>query len=172
MLSSLFRTDLKRAPVAEEREEQTLQITQLLAEEAVPDNDKGFSLFAIDSSAYQRVYAEKVADRTIVHAPNHVPGQKPITVGHEYSLPADQEYHWVVPLSVRRVESHQSGIRTGLAQLEEIAHATVFKDRFCVNVSDAAYSTRAWVIGVSGWPHVVHKTLDRICCTLYAKGEF
>jgi hypothetical protein len=31
-----------------------------------------------------RAYATMVADRTIVHAPNHVPGQKPITVGHEY----------------------------------------------------------------------------------------
>jgi hypothetical protein len=56
------------------------------------------------------MYATKVDDRAIVHAPNHVPGQKPITVGHEYSvlvhLPnqaADRELHWVVPLSVKRV---------------------------------------------------------------------
>ena len=70
---------------------------------------KGFALFAIDCIANPRIYANKVEDRTIVHAPNHVPGQKPITVGHEYSvlvhLPNQkegQELHWVVPLSVIR----------------------------------------------------------------------
>ena len=164
VLSSLFRVDLKQAPTSKEMREQAHRVTQLLAEEcASPPQEKGFSLFAIDCTANPRIYADKVADRTVVHAPNHVPGQKPVTVGHEYSvlvhLPnqsTDRELHWVVPLSVRRVESNQVGPQVGLAQLEEISNATVFKDHFCVNVSDAAYSTRAWVIGVSKWSHVVH----------------
>jgi hypothetical protein len=164
VLSSLFRTNLNRHSTNEERREQTLKVTQLLAEECAPTSKEyGFVLFAIDCTANPRIYADKVVDRTIVHAPNHVPGQKPITVGHEYSvlvhLPSqttDRELHWVVPLSVRRVKSDQSGPKVGLAQLEEISHATVFKDHFCVNVSDAAYSTRTWVIGVSKWAHVVH----------------
>ena len=163
VLDSLFRTNLKRAPTTEEQREQTHNITQLLAEECAPPlSEKGFCLFAIDCTANSRIYAEKVSDRTIVHASNHVPGQKPITVGHEYSvlvyLPnqaTDRELHWVVPLSVRRVESDQSGPQVGLAQLEEISNATVFKDRFCLSVSDAAYSTRSSVIGGAKWPNVV-----------------
>jgi hypothetical protein len=134
-----------------------------LAEACSPPLEKGFALFAIDCTANPRIYADKVEDRTVVHAPNHVPGQKPITVGHEYSVlvhlpdePAAREVHWVVPLSVRRVESNESGPQVGLTQLEEIANATVFKDHFCVNVSDAAYSSRQWTIGVNKWPHVVH----------------
>lgn len=163
VLSSLFRTNLKMPPTIEERQEQTLRVTQLLAEECAPRlQENGFALFAIDCTANPRIYATKVGDRATVHAPNHVPGQKPITVGHEYSvlvhLPnqaADRELHWVVPLSVKRVESDQSGPEVGLAQLEEISNQTVFKNCFCVNVSDAAYSTKSWAIGVTKWPHVV-----------------
>jgi len=162
-LDSLFRTNLKFAPTIEEHRKQTHSITQLLAEEcAPPSQETAFCLFAIDCTANSRIYAKKVEDRTIVHAPNHVPGQKPITVGHEYSvlvhLPnqsADRDLHWVVPLSVRRVESNQSGPRVGLSQLEEISNTTVFKDRFCVSVSDAAYSTRGSVIRGAKWPNVV-----------------
>ena len=88
VLSSLFRTDLKTLPTDEERKEQTLKVTQLLAEECASSalqND--IALFAIDCTADPRIYADKVRDRTMVHAPNHIPGQKPITVGHEYSYP-------------------------------------------------------------------------------------
>jgi hypothetical protein len=163
VLDSLFRSDLKKSPTREDTKKQTLKITQLLAEECPPPQKQGFALFAIDCTANPRIYAEKVCDRTVVHAPNHVPGQKPITVGHEYSIlvhlpdrPIDRELRWVIPLSVRRVESNESGPQIGFAQLKEISHETIFKDQFCVNVSDAAYSTRRWVIEVSKCPNVVH----------------
>ena len=163
VLDSLFRSDLKRPVTKEETRELSLKVTQLLAEECPLSEENGFVLFAIDCTANPRIYAEKVRDRAIVHAPNHVPGQKPITAGHEYSVlihlpdnPTDRELHWVVPLSSRRVESNESGPQVGLAQLEEIATVTVFKNRFCVNVSDTAYSTRQWIIGASKLPNVVH----------------
>jgi len=163
VLSSLFRTNLKKSPTDEERREETLKVTQLLAEECVANTVQNDPvLFAIDCTADPRIYANKVRDRTMVHAPNHVPGQKPITVGHEYSILAylpdreeDKEKHWVVPLSVKRVESHQSGPEVGLLQLKEIAYHTVFKSRLCISVTDAAYSTKDLVISVNRWPHVV-----------------
>ena len=81
-----------------------------------------------------------------------MPGQKPITIGHEYSVLAylpngseERELHWAVPLSVRRVRSDQSGPEVGLKQLEEIANQTEFKNYFCISVTDAAYSTKDWV---------------------------
>jgi hypothetical protein len=90
------------------------------------------------------------------------PKTEVITIGHEYSVlvylpnrPEDRELHWVVPLSVRRVRSDQSGPQVGLKQLEDIANGTDFKAHFCISVTDAAYSTRDWVIGVNKWPHVV-----------------
>ena len=124
VLSSLFRTNLKTAPTDEERQEEAFKVTQLLAESCAPgSSEKGPALFAIDCTANPRIYAKKVDDRTSVHAPNHVPGQKPITIGHEYSVlvylpnrPEDRELHWVVPLSVKRVRSAQSGPQVGLKQ--------------------------------------------------------
>ncbi len=163
VLSSLFRTNLKIPPTDEDKQKQALKVTQLLAEECASSLPKqSCALFAIDCTANPRIYASKVKDRTSVHAPNHVPGQKPITIGHEYSVLAylpngaeDRELHWVVPLSARRVRSDQSGPKVGLEQLEEIATQTNFKDHFCISVTDAAYSTKDWVIGVDKWPHVV-----------------
>ena len=163
VLSSLFRTNLKTLPTNEERQKQAFKVTQLLAERCAPSSsEKDPVLFAIDCTANSRVYANKVDDRTNVHAPNHVPGQKPITIGHEYSIlvylpnrPEDRELHWVVPLSVRRVRSDQSGPQVGLKQLEEIANQTNFKAHFCISVTDAAYSTKNWVTGIDKWPHVI-----------------
>lgn len=165
VLSSLFRTNLKTPPTDEEKQTQAFKVTQLLAERCAPgalESEKDPVLFAIDCTANSRIYANKVDDRTNVHAPNHVPGQKPITIGHEYSVlvhlpnrPEDRDLHWVVPLSVRRVRSDQSGPQVGLMQLEEIVNRTDFKAHFCISVTDAAYSTKDWVIGIDKWPHVV-----------------
>ena len=163
VLSSLFRKNLKTLPTDEERQKQAFKVTQLLAEKCAPSSsEKDPVLFAMDCTANPRIYANKLSDRTNVHAPNHVPGQKPITIGHEYSVlvylpnrPEDRELHWVVPLSVQRVRSDQSGPQVGLRQLEEIANRTDFKGHFCISVTDAAYSTKNWVIGVDKWPHVV-----------------
>lgn len=171
-LSSLFRrsyssiTDVLdnffRPSSNKTAEEQVLAITQLLAEKT-PQPIGAFSLFAIDCTATPRIYAEKVADRSTVHAPNHVPGQKPITVGHEYSVvvhipdePADRNCHWVIPLSVKRVASSESGPQVGLFQFRQIAMQTQFRNRLCVDVSDAAYSTGEWLAGIADLPNAVH----------------
>jgi len=164
VLSCLFRSNLKKTLTSEEIAGNTLQVTQLLAEQCPPPvRENAPAFFAIDCTANPRIYSEKVSDRTSVHAPNHVPGQKPITVGHEYSVlvhlpdnPIDRELHWVIPLSTKRVESHDSGPKVGLTQLKEVSTSTVFKDRFCVSVTDAAYSTRHWVMGVNAMPNVVN----------------
>jgi hypothetical protein len=87
VLSSLFRTNLKIPPTDEDKQKQAFKVTQLLAEKCAPSSSElGCVLFAIDCTANPRIYASKVDDRTSVHAPNHVPGQKPITIGHEYSV--------------------------------------------------------------------------------------
>ena len=58
VLSSLLRTNLKIMPTEEERREQTLKITQLLAEECAPGFEGShFALFAIDCTANPRSYS-------------------------------------------------------------------------------------------------------------------
>ena len=62
-----------------------------------------------------RRFARTLADRTFVHQPNAIKGNKPITIGHDYSvlsyLPekaAAQSPPWIVPLIVRRVSSTET----------------------------------------------------------------
>src|SRR3989338_1592525 len=161
VLDSLFRSNLKNPPREEDTQKHTPKIMELLAE-ACPPSQKKFSLFAVDCTANPRIFADKLSDRTMVHAPNHVPGQKPITVGHEYSTlvhlpdnPLDRRQHWVIPLSVQRVASHETGAQTGFAQFKKVVSETAFKGKLCVMVADAAYSTKESLEALSQCPDAV-----------------
>src|SRR5882762_2104939 len=109
-IDNLFRSKAEQNPGEQELQGEHLKITQLLAEECLePEQDT-------DCTAKPRIYANTVTDRSIVHTSNHIPGQKPITVGHEYSLVVflpqnepDRKLHWACPLSVQRVPSYEIG---------------------------------------------------------------
>lgn len=57
-------------------------IAKLCAE---PSEKRPFRLFAVDCSSNPRPYAKKLTDRSSVYAPNQVPGNKPIAIGHQYA---------------------------------------------------------------------------------------
>ncbi len=87
-------------------------MTELLIEQCPQPIKKPFELMAVDCSSNPRIYSKKLEDRGVVHSPTKVPGQIPITVGHQYSsvvfLPErsdPSEPHWVVPLSTVRVKN-------------------------------------------------------------------
>ncbi len=60
----------------------------------------------VDCTAAPRKYSKTLEDKGIVHAPNVVPGNKPITVGHQFSivgfLPEQNTENlnipWILPL--------------------------------------------------------------------------
>lgn len=118
-----------------------------------------------DCTARPRIYSKTVSDRSIVHAPNHVPGQKPITVGHEYSvvsfLPEDEpdrKAHWTLPLSIKRVRSHEKGPQIAFEQIKSIVSQRPFNDSLCVDVADSAYSSNFWISETPSIPNLVHIT--------------
>lgn len=172
-MASLFRRKYSSITDAldnfgKESDVEKLGRLQLLAEHcSFPE--KGFILLATDCTANPRIYAEKLEDRSIVHAPNHVPGQKPITVGHQYSTlihlplnPEDRKGHWVEPLSTARVPSHKTGSDIGLEKLIELVSHTVFKNHLCAHVSDSAYGNRDWIIQIpNNLENVVHIARSR-----------
>lgn len=147
-VDNLFRRQPNLNPSPDELKEDQLKITQLFAEECPKPKIKAFALFAVDCSSNPRVYSEKLEDRSFVHEPTKIPGQKPITVGHQYStlvylpeksFPTDP--HWAIPLSTVRVRSNQSGTLAGMEQIIQIMTETQFKDgQLCVLVNDSAYS--------------------------------
>ena len=160
---NMFRLKAEENPSEQELQEEHYKISKLLTEHCPPPGERGFTLLATDCTAKPRIYSSKVSDRTIVHAPNHVPGQKPITVGHEYSLvvylpedEGDRNAHWTYPLSVRRVQSHETGPRVGFEQVQMLVTTTAFRWELCVHVADAAYSTKDWIANGEPIPNLIH----------------
>ena len=85
VLGNLFRNNQKQPPEINEIREEQFKILVFLANECPKPIERTFSLFAVDCTANPRIYSKTVKDRSFVHAPNHIPGQKPVTVGHQYS---------------------------------------------------------------------------------------
>jgi hypothetical protein len=111
-------------------------------------------LFGVDVTPVARCHAVMMKDRESVHQPTVVAGQKPITLGHNYSLMAaipEAEVaggrSWIVPLSVERVTSFESKAQVGQRQVEHLwTDDTLpwYRD-LCVAVLDSDYSHRRFL---------------------------
>lgn len=108
-----------------------------------------FRLFGLDVTSLPRPFARTLEDRGFVHQPNTIWGNKPIAIGHQYSTLAflpekvtPQEPPWIVPLSMRRVTSDQTGTAVGVEQIQDVIddETLPFAKELCVEVGDAAYS--------------------------------
>ncbi len=108
-------------------------------------------LFGTDVTYLPRQFARTLGDRTFVHCPNTIKGNKPVTIGHDYSvlsfLPEKVSAGsppWVVPLIVRRVKSTEKASQVGAEQIAAVvAEETLpFKGELSVHVADSAYSAR------------------------------
>ena len=147
VVDNLFRRKANKNPKPNELLEDQMKITNLISEQCPKLVSRPFHLFAIDCSSTPRIYSDKMEDRGFVHSPTKVPGQKPVTVGHQYStlvyLPERLEPsnpHWVIPLSVVRVKTEESGTSVGMTQISQTVTNTSFKDHLCLVTCDSAYS--------------------------------
>jgi hypothetical protein len=134
---------------APERRAQEQRLMRLIAEQLSAPQQQLFWLFGLDVTSKPRLYARTLADRTVVHQPNPIRGNRPITIGHQDSvlvnLPeksAEKTPPWVGPLLIRRVTSLEKSIRVGAEQVAMLLNdATLpFRNAFCVLVVDSAYS--------------------------------
>jgi len=90
---------------AQERREHERAILRLIAPFIPAPRQRKFWLFGTDVTYLSRRFARTLADRTFVHQPNAIKGNKPVTIGHDYSvlsyLPEKataQSPPWIVPL--------------------------------------------------------------------------
>lgn len=102
----------------------------------------------LDCTNNKRAYSPCLADRSIVHHPNPAPGNRPICVGHQYSMLAlrpqnelEQNKHWVVPLSMKRVNSNIKGNEFGMAQLSSAIEDLGLTDKLIVSIGDSLYGS-------------------------------
>lgn len=98
-----------------------------------------------DHTAWPRLEAYTLRDRTIEHQPTPVPGAKPITVGQGYSTVAwvpESRGSWALPLLHERIASESSPIQMMVAQLRQVC--TRLDDRGVV-LLDAEYGCAPFV---------------------------
>ena len=169
-LSSLFRRDysalykgiqeLNRTTQSESTEVEKKQKSQIEARiqaiaELIPTpQQKQFYLWAIDVTPLPRPYAQTLEDRSIVYQPNTIKGNKPINIGHSYSvltaLPEREEtgnIPWAIPLTVERVKSSSTGKQVGSQQLKQILtqEHMPWSNYLSVVVVDSDYSAKTFL---------------------------
>jgi hypothetical protein len=88
----------------------------------LPKNER--IILAGDHTAYPRLYADTLKDRTFEHGAKVISG-KPITLGHGYSTIAwipELEGSWALPLRHERITSHHSPMTKAAFQLRQVCH--------------------------------------------------
>ncbi len=133
---------------------ETDHLAEMAAEYLPKPRQYPFWLFGVDVTSQKRVYAHTAEDRGFVYQPQVIKGNKPITIGHQYStvvmLPEKEDEHgvpWVVPLSNQRVRTDQDKAMVGAGQIRQLLSNTKlpFHGELCVEVGDTDYSKPAYL---------------------------
>ncbi|MBX3708735.1 MAG: hypothetical protein KIT56_05790 [Gammaproteobacteria bacterium] len=147
----------------ENKQQQNKQLTQILSECCSSLQKRPFHLFALDCTSNPRIFAKTLPDWGIVHAPNPIYNNLPITIGHQYSMAvylpeklSGDTPPWVVPLSCERVSTEQKSTLVGMEQISHCISQAVFKGTLCVSVGDCAYSDSSCISQANINPEQVH----------------
>tara|TARA_X000001036_G_C20627238_1_gene785662 strand:+ start:111 stop:1538 length:1428 start_codon:yes stop_codon:yes gene_type:complete len=129
-------------------QEQETAIRQLTGQQVERDN-RDFHLLGIDATPAPRKFSKTLEDRGFVYSPNVIAGNKPVTIGHSYSLLAylpekeTDKYSppWVLPLSINRIPTERSDLSIGMEQLDTILNDQdlPFSKELTVVVQDSKY---------------------------------
>ena len=124
------------------------EIERLIYQSVTQNDEKKVNRFLLDCTGNPRPFARTLEDRTITHAPNPAPGNKPIVVGHQYStlalLPDDapsKSKHWIVPLSIQRVHSDEKGNEAGIKQVIQYIKDNALSTQLNIVAADSLYSS-------------------------------
>ncbi len=129
------------------------QLAQVLAPYLPPPQQRLFWLLAVDATPQPRSYAPTLPDRSMVYQPTPVRGNKPVTIGHQYSsvtlLPEDEEGvtdSWVVPLRTKRIRTTKDKELVGAGQIDALLQDDTLPlhKKLCVEVNDTGYSKPAY----------------------------
>lgn len=112
-----------------------------------------FFLFGVDCTSISRAFAPTLADRGMVHQPTPIQGNKPITIGHSYSMVAvlpernAGDAPWTIPIDMSRVSTQSTGTEVGLSQLHTVLSRPnlPWSDGLCVFVVDSAYGIKTFM---------------------------
>ena len=130
------------------------QLARLLAPYLPRPSQRSFWLLGVDVTPQPRPFAQTLPDRSMVYHPNPVQGNKPVTIGHQYSTvallleaQAQPAPSWVLPLSTTRAASADDKEAVGAAQIDALLQdrALPFHSELCVEVADSKYGKPAYL---------------------------
>jgi hypothetical protein len=131
-----------------------LPLAELLGPYLPVPKERCFWLIGVDVTSQPRRFGPTVEDRGFVYQPNLVGGNKPVTIGHQYStlalLPEKEKQvsgSWVVPLSTSRVATDEDQVQVGAQQVNQVLDdpKLPWHDQPVVQVGDSRYSKAAYI---------------------------
>jgi len=133
--------------------EDEFQFLDLIAQVVPTPKKRPFFLFGQDCTSIERPFAQTLEDRAIVYQPTPIKGNKPITIGHSYSLIAvlpernDEDAPWTIPLDMSRVPTESKSTQKGIAQVNGVLSNPnmPWTDELCVFVVDSAYGNHKFL---------------------------
>lgn len=128
--------------------QQNRGLTNLLSSLCPSVQQRGFHLFAVDCTPEPRIFSPTLEDRSYVYAPNAVCGNKPVTIGHKYSIatylpekPDTNTPPWLIPLACTRIDTTQHAELAGMEQIAAcIKSQKAFTNQLAVSLGDTAYN--------------------------------
>jgi len=103
-------------------------------------------LCAVDHTGWSREESVTLKDRTIIHKPTQIPGNKPISIGQAYSTIAwipEEEGSWALPLRHERITSFESPISKATWQMRQVTRHLPVRTIF---VLDSEYGCAPFVL--------------------------
>jgi hypothetical protein len=148
----------------EEEKEEPNNLIRVVSELIDQPQQRPFHLFALDTTPHPRPYAKTLADRGYIYQPNTIIGNKPINIGHCYSilsiLPEKETGNaapWSIPISGERVSLDKSGVEVGGEQISSLMcdSSLPWNEKLCILVADSAYSQRSFLFEQSKHKNLV-----------------
>lgn len=147
----------------EQSQEQTSKLIELIAQVMPVPKQRSFFLFGIDGTPYPRLHSPTLEDRAMIYQPSLIKGNKPITIGHNYSmltgLPErrDEDAPWTIPMDIRRVPSDENSTTIGQLQLKAVLNhpQTPWFNELCVLDADSAYGHKTFLAPLGEYENLV-----------------
>jgi hypothetical protein len=132
---------------------QQFECVDLISQVGSQPQQRHFFLMGQDCTSIGRPFAPSLEDRGIVHQPTQIKGNKPITIGHSYSLLAilpernNEDAPWTIPLDMMRVPTESNSNQEGIAQINAVLSKPnmPWTDKLCVLVVDSAYGNHQFL---------------------------
>lgn len=135
-------------------EPQNNKILDALIQQSLKSNQgRDYYLLATDCTPAPRVHSNTLPDRSIIYSPNPIAENKPITIGHKYSITGflppknNNSSPWILPLITERVATNTSDVLLGAKQVQQCLDAIKEKEpnKLFVNVVDSGYCTPEYI---------------------------